>query len=275
MNDTICQLRIPQNRCSGPKNGIFHDSALLDATISVDPAIVDGPVDLRGGVDFWSHFKAGFTVGLARSEIEPPRFAFDEVGAELIALDQFQKGRDYGDFLSGGNEIENFRVNTIDSRELMGSGQFGDFAVNVGDSAALDGEVESGSVGLHRERGGIIRAHVARDKAVNWEVGDDVAIVYENWVTIDPRFDVFDAAAGFEEDGLMEEGQGGSAVGSVGKSHIPGFGEMVGVDRKIGDARRDAVIHHMCDQGPVGEGDEGLWQGVGEGLQASPQSGSE
>ena len=68
----------------------------------------------------------------------------------------------------------------------------------------------------------------------------------------------------------MEEGQGGSAVGSVGKSHLPGFGEMVGVDRKIGDARRDAVIHHMCDQRPVGEGNEGLWQGVGERLQAGP-----
>ena len=275
MNDTICQLRIPQNRCSGPENAIFHGSAFLDTTIPVDPAIGDGPVDLRGGVDFWSQFKAGPEVGLARSEIEPARFAFDEVGAELIALDQFQKGRDHGDFLSGGNEIENFRVDTIDSRELMASGQFRDFAVNVGDSAALDGEVESGSVGLHRERGGIIRAHVARDKAVDWEVGDDVAIVDENRVAIDPLFDVFDAAAGFEEDGLMEEGQGGSAVGSVGKSPIPGFGEMVGVDRKVGDARRDAVIHHMGDQGPVGEGNEGLWQGVGEGLQASPQSGSE
>ena len=270
MNNTICQLRIPQNRRPGPKNAIFYGSALLDATTPADPAICEGPVDLRGGVDFRSHFKAGFKVGLALSEIEPARFAFDEIGAELIALDQFQKGRDHGDFLSGGNEIENFRVDTIDSRELVGSGQFRDFAVNVGDSAALNGEVESGSVGLHRERSGIIRAHVARDKAVDWEVGDDVAIVDKNRVTIDPLFDVFDAAAGFEEDGFMEEGQGGSAVGSVWESHIPGFGEMVGVDRKVGDAGRDAVIHHMGDQRPVGEGNEGLWQGVGEGLQASP-----
>lgn len=94
--------------------------------------------------------------------------------------------------------MENFRIDTIDSRELMGSGQFRDFAVNVGNSAALDGEVESGSVGLHCERGGIIRAHVARNKAVDWEVGDDVAIVDENRVTIDPLFDIFDTAAGFE-----------------------------------------------------------------------------
>ena len=89
VNDTICQLRIPQNRCSGPENAICHGSALLDATIPADPAIGNGPVDLRGGVDFGIHFKAGLKVGLACSEIEPARFAFDEVGAEFIALDQF------------------------------------------------------------------------------------------------------------------------------------------------------------------------------------------
>ena len=116
---------------------------------------------------------------------------------------------------------------------------------------------------------------MARDEAVDGEVGDDVAIVDENRVVIDPLLDVFNAASGFEKDGLMKEGQGGSSVGSVGKSSVPCFGEMVGIDCKIRDARRDAVIHHVRDQRPVGEGDEGLWQGVGEGLQASPQSGSE
>ena len=101
VNDTICQLRIPQNRSSGPENGIFHGRAFLNAAIPADPAIGDGSVDLCGGGDLRSHAKAGFEVSLASAEVEPAGLAFDMVSPELAAFDQFQKGRNDGGFLPG------------------------------------------------------------------------------------------------------------------------------------------------------------------------------
>ena len=59
-------------------------------------------------------------------------------------------------FSPAGNKIEDFRVDTIDPRELVGSWQSHDFAVDVGDSASIEREVERRSMWLHREGGGIV-----------------------------------------------------------------------------------------------------------------------
>ena len=56
---------------------------------------------------------------------------------------------------------------------------------------------------------------------------------------------------------------------------LTGFAKVVGVDREISDSSGEAMIHHMSDERSVGEGDERLRQGVGEGLQSRAQSGSE
>ena len=121
VNNTICQLRIPQNRRSGPENGIFHDGAFLHAAILAYPGVRDGSVYSGGGMDFRSHAKAGLQISFACAEIEPPGFAFDVIGAELASFDQFEKGGNDGDFFIGGNEIENFGINAIDSGELVGA----------------------------------------------------------------------------------------------------------------------------------------------------------
>ena len=68
----------------------------------------------------------------------------------------------------------------------------------------------------------------------------------------------------------MKKGEGSPAIGFIGKCHMPGFGEMVGVDREVSDSCFETMVHDMCDQRAVFERDKGLWKTVGQRSKASP-----
>lgn len=197
------------------------------------------------------------------------------VGSEFAAFDEFEKGGDDRDFFVGRDEVEDFGVDDVDAGELVGAGLGVDFSVDVSDLVAIEGEMESGAVVLDGEGGGVVGAHVAGDEAVDGEVGDDVSVVNEDGVAIDPIGDIFNASAGFEEIGFVEEGELGPAIGAIGEGLGPRFVEVMGIDGKVGDASGKAVVEGVGDEGAVGEGDEGFWEGMGEGLKSCPQSGSE
>ena len=128
---------------------------------------------------------------------------------------------------------------------------------------AVESKVKSGAVVLHGESGGVVGREMTGDETVDREVRDDVAVVNEDGVSVDPVLDVFDAATGFEEDRLVKKGERGSAIGVVGESCGPSFVKMVRIDRKVSDPGVDAMIHYVRDEWAVGEGNEGLGQGVG------------
>jgi len=113
---------------------------------------------------------------------------------------------------------------------------------------------------------------VAGDETVDGEIGNDVTIVNEDRVVPDPVGDVFDAASGLQKDGFVEEGEFGSAVGEIWEGCVPGFVKVMGVDGEVGDASRHAVVQHVGDERPIGEGNEGLRQGFGEWLESAPEA---
>lgn len=116
---------------------------------------------------------------------------------------------------------------------------------------------------------------MAGDEPVDREVGDDVTIVNEDGVALDPIGDVFNTATSFEEGRFVEERQLGSAIGSLRESFLPCFVEVMSVDGEVGNSGIEAVVEDVGDERAIGEGDEGFGQGIGEGLQACAQSSSE
>ena len=111
-----------------------------------------------------------------------------------------------------------------------------------------------------------------RDEAVDGEIGDDIAIINKDRFAIDPVSDVFNAATCFEKDGFVEEGELGSAIGSVRKCLSPRFMKVMSVDCKVVQASGDAVIHDMSDEGAIFKWDQGFGQGVGEWLEAGSEA---
>lgn len=107
---------------------------------------------------------------------------------------------------------------------------------------------------------------MAGDEPVDGEVGDDVTIVNEDGVALDPIGNIFNAATSFEEVRFVEERQLGSAIGSLRESFLPCFVEMMSVDGEVGNSGIEAVVEDVGDERAVGEGDEGFGQGIGEGL---------
>lgn len=81
---------------SGPEDGLAHRGPGSDLATFADP----GVLDVRGGIDngtrrdFTGGFEVRGEVSIAGSEVQPRRVAFDEIPAELIFSDQFEKGRD-------------------------------------------------------------------------------------------------------------------------------------------------------------------------------------
>lgn len=227
------------------------------------------------GRDFGSEGKRGLKIGLAGSKVEPLRVSFDVIGSELAPLDEFEEGRDDGDFFVGRDKVEDFGVDDIDSRELVGAGLSVHESANVGDAMAVDGNVESGAVVPDRQCGGIVGRHVSGDEPVDGEVGDNIAVVDEDGVSIDPVGDVFDTASGFEEDGFVEKCELGPPVSSIREGLFPLFMEVMGVDGEISNSGLETVIENVCDEGTVGKRNEGLWKGVCQGTQTGSESGSE
>lgn len=157
----------------------------------------------------------------------------------------------------------------------MGAGLPLDLTSNVGDTVALDGKVEGRSVILHREGGGVVGGHMAGDEPVDGEVRYDVAVVDEDRISVDPGGDVFHSSPGFEEVGFVEEGQFGSSVGAIGEGLVPSLVEVMGVDREVGDAGREAVVEGVGDERAIAKGDERLRKGVGQRLKAGAETRAE
>ena len=106
-------------------------------------------------------------------------------------------------------------------------------------------------------------------------VGEDVAVVDEEGILSDEGGDVFDAATGFEENFFVEEVELEPAIGAVGEGAVPFFMEVMGVDGYFLDAGREQVVESMGGHGTMKDGDEGLGDGVGHGLETSSKSGTE
>ncbi len=276
MNDAVCQLRIPQNRGPGPENGVIHSGSGLHQAIGADPGVFDDGIgiDVCLGRNPGFRGEAGLKVGLTGAKIEPLRGSPDVIGTEFTAFDEFEEGRNDRDLFVWGDQVEDFGIDDINPRELVGSGLAGDQAADVGDAVAFKGEMKGGAVILDGEGGGVVGGHVAGDEAVDGQVGDDVPVIYKDRVSLDPVGDVFDSTPGFKEIGFMEESEFGSAIGSIGKRFLPGFVEVMSVDCEVSDPGVETVVEDVGDKRAIGKGDEGLGQGVGEGLQTRAQSGS-
>ena len=123
-----------------------------------------------------------------------------------------------------------------------------DDTAEKGDAIALDGDVgvlvrgRDGEWGAEREGGLVAGPAVGVEEFLEREVGEDVRVVDEDRLVVDPRLDVLDAAAGFEEDRFVEEGEGGAAVSRVGKGGGPRPGDVVGVDGEVVEAGGEAVV---------------------------------
>ncbi len=274
VNNAVCQLRIPQNLAAGPENRVFDLGSFFDSAICSNPGIGDfgrrGDLSIR--VDFGRHGEAGFEVGLAGAEIEPLRASLDVVGSEFAPFDEFEEGGNDGDFLVCWDEVEDFGIDAIDSGELVSASLSVHLAANVGDFVTIEGEMKGWAVILSCKGGDIVGGHVAGHETVDGEIGDDVTIVNEDGVSIDPLRDVLNASSGFEKNGFVKKGEFCTAISSIGESLAPGLVKMMGVDGKISDPGGDAVIKDMGHEGAIGKGDEGFGKSVGEGLQAGAET---
>ena len=207
-------------------------------------------MDFGAGVDFGRAGEGGFEVGLAGSEVEPGG-SVDGDGTEAILVDGFQEGGDDGDFLVGGDEVEEFGADGVDAGELLVSGPGGEFLADVEDAIFFDVEVEVGAGGEGGEGGEVVGVLVGLDEFSEGEVAEDVSVVDEEGFAGDPGGDVFDAAAGFEEDFFVEESEGHSPVGFCGEGLFPGVGEVVGVDGDFFNSGGAAMVEGVGDEGAV------------------------
>lgn len=197
------------------------------------------------------------------------------VGPKFAPFDEPDESGNDGDFLLRWDQVEDFGVDDVNSRELMGSFLLMDQAADVGDAAAVDREAQVGTVILHGQCCGIVGSHVCGHEPVDGEVGDDVSIVNQDRISFDPTCDVFNAAAGFEEFCFVKKGKAGPAVFPVRKGFVPGLVQVVGVDGKVGDSGLKTVIENVSDEGTVGERDERLGESSGHRLESCSQSGAE
>lgn len=78
------------------------------------------------------------------------------IGSQFAAFDEFEEGRDDGDFFVGGDEIEDFGVDDIDSGELVGTGLAVNLATDIGDAVAFHGEMKGRAVALNGEGCGVV-----------------------------------------------------------------------------------------------------------------------
>jgi len=78
------------------------------------------------------------------------------VSAEFSSFDELDEGGNDGDFLVCGDEIEDFGVDAVDARELVGARVAVGHFPNVGDLASINRNMESWPVILNREGGGIV-----------------------------------------------------------------------------------------------------------------------
>ena len=113
------------------------------------------------------------------------------------------------------------------------------------------------------------------DQAVDWKIGDNVAIVDEDRVVFDPPGDVFNPAAGFQKNGFVKKMKAGPPVGLVREGLLPFPGQVVRVDCEICNPRVQAVIHHMGNEGTVLKRYQGFGQGVCERLEAGSEASAE
>lgn len=68
------------------------------------------------------------------------------------------------------------------------------------------------------------------DELVDGDVGEDVAIVDDERIVPDEGGDVFDAAAGFEENFFVEEVELDSTIETLREGAVPLFVQVMGVD---------------------------------------------
>ena len=103
------------------------------------------------------------------------------------------------------------------------------------------------------------------DEFANIDVGEDIAIVNEDRIIADEGTNVADAAAGFEQHGLVIEAQWRAMEAALWVSCWPRLGNVVRVDGKFLNANRLAEAQGVIGHGLMEDRNQRLGQDVGEG----------
>jgi len=280
VEDAVCQLCARFHSGVRPEEGVEDLGVGADAAAGADDGVDDGGGRVDGGVGVEGgacgaggegEEAVGAEVGLAGAQVEPIAIV-EDAGPEAAGGGELEEGGDDGDFFARGNEGEDVGLEAVDAGELVGAGVDAPGVAEIDDAVALHGDVAVGAGGAEGEGGFVAGGSVGGEKLGEGEVGEDVAIVDKKRFFVDPRFNIFDAAAGFEEEIFVEKGEGGVTVAAGGEGGGPGVGEVVGVDGEVGEAGSEAVVEGVGDEGAVENRDEGFWEEVGHGAQAGAEA---
>lgn len=284
VDDAVGETGTGFDHRAGPENGVGDVGIAADFAVGSNPGIGDGCSDFDSGrfVDgreVFSGFErgadaVGFEIGLAGAEVEPMPGVSVE-GAELALSGEDQKGGDDRDLFVRGDEVEDLRIDAVDSGELVAA--LGDLqhVADVDDLRTTDGEVLARAVGSGGEGRGVFGSGVAGDELVDPDVGEDVPVVDQDGIACDEGLDVLDATAGLEEVFFVEKVKLEVLIATQRESAFPFLVQVVGVDGDFFNACRGEVIEGVGGEGTVEDGDQRLGHGIGHRAQAGAESGSE
>ena len=183
--------------------------------------------------------------------------------------ERFDRGRDALDEGLGHD---------ADAGVLVGRVGLAEAVAQVRDVAFVgDADVAVRALFADDEGGGAAVGAVVRVGRGDVAVGQDVAVPDDEVVVVfaEQRGDVRQAAAGLEQDGLMDELHFGVAETAVGESERPGFGAVVGVDQEPARAGRAEFFHGLQHHGAPADREQGLGAIFGERTQARAEAGAE
>ncbi len=219
----------------------------------------------------------------AGAEVAPVAGVADDAAERFAGLQHFEKQRDDGEFGGGRDAVEEGGVHEVDAAEEVVGRQAG--VEQVADVAdAVGGRVEGDVARVIRIAAGAqdegdegAGRAVLRERGGERQVGEDVAVIDpEGFVARQQVGDVFDAAGGFEQHGLVAEMERAAAVGVVGEGGGVSLGAVVRVDDETLDAGvGDEVVEGESDERLADHRHERFWQCVGERAQPGAEAGAE
>ena len=113
------------------------------------------------------------------------------------------------------------------------------------------------------------------DQGLKRYVGQNIPAIGYEWFAAESAFHVFYATTGFEQHGLVHEGELGFAVTVSGESVRENVRQPVGIDDKRTDSDLNQVIEGECDQRFLKNWNEWFWQLVSQRPQPRAQTGAQ
>lgn len=233
----------------------------------------------------------GTKIGGAVAEIDPIPLINDDC-SELAALDEAEEAWDDADRFGVGKCGEEIPLDAINPGKQVAAVGATEQVVDIRHkiARAIECDVKGRSMGADCESDRRSELPMGGNQAIERKRGENVAIVNEQRAGFQPRQEIAGAAAGIEQDRLMEEIESNTLEASAGESEtiggdggwlcrrarpteiFPTGGEMVGIDGDPPSAEGGDPLECVLDQRAMEERNQRLWHERGEWTQTGAEA---